>query len=68
MNIIAKNPTAKGKAVRTAGGLTVIEAGKSLTLDADWTDEELARYTKAGLVISEVKEAKAKPAPTKAKD
>lgn len=51
-----KNPTSKGKAVRHAGGLEVITSGKTRTFEnVDWSEEDVARYEAAGLVLTEVK-------------
>lgn len=56
-----KNPTFKSKAVREAGGFTIIKPGKSATVDANWSDLEVDRYRAAGLEFGEVGEAKADP-------
>ncbi|WP_422073898.1 hypothetical protein [Tranquillimonas rosea] len=52
------NPTSRKKAVRAAGGFTVVEPGGKATIDAEWTEGELARYERAGL---KVKQASAAP-------
>lgn len=46
------NPTGKGKAVREAGGLTVIKPGEKTGIEASWSDEDLARYEAAGLKVT----------------
>ena len=43
------NPTTKAKAVRIAGGHSIVDAGKSKEMDLDLTDDEGLRYVAAGL-------------------
>ncbi|OAN71096.1 hypothetical protein A8B82_21115 [Sulfitobacter sp. EhC04] len=57
MKVTVENPTGKSKAVRIPGDLHVILPGKKVSLDVDWSDEQRAKYERAGLVI---KDAKAK--------
>ena len=54
-----RNPTFKSKAVREAGGFTIIKPGASATVKADWPDLEVERYKAAGLKLSKKGEAKA---------
>lgn len=62
MNTVeVKNPTLKSKAVREAGGFTVIKPGKTAKVEADWSDTELDRYRSAGLQITKAGAAKADP-------
>lgn len=59
-----ENPTGKSKAVREAGGLTIIKPGKKASVEADWSDAEVARYEAAGLKIAKATgQAKAEPKP-----
>lgn len=51
-----ENPTGKSKAVREAGGLTVIKPGKKVSVEAIWSDAERARYEAAGLYITTAQE------------
>lgn len=62
MAYLVSNPTMKGKAVRAAGGLAVIPAGKAQEFDEAWAPDLIARYEAAGLVVKEAAKAKPKPA------
>lgn len=53
--VIVKNPTFKTKAVRETGGFTVIKPGKSVKVDAIWSDLEVERYKAAGLEFGKAK-------------
>jgi hypothetical protein len=57
MKVTVENPTSKSKAVRVPGDQHVILPGKKASLDVDWSDDQRAKYERAGLVI---KDAKAK--------
>lgn len=72
MSIVkVKNPTAKTKAIRIAGGHHLIEPGKtSPKLEVDFRDGERERYEDAGLKFTDIEEEKTvekgddkKPAP-----
>lgn len=50
MALTIENPTHRAKAIRDAGGLTVIKPESKVTVDA-LDDEARQRYEAAGLVI-----------------
>lgn len=50
-----KNPTPKKKAVRAAGGILVINPGKSEKVSEDWSEGDVAKYEAAGLEVKESK-------------
>lgn len=56
-----KNPTRKAKAVREAGGLTIIKSGGKATVDANWSETYVAQLEKAGLQIKAQKGGDEKP-------
>lgn len=58
MKVSVENPTSKSKAVRIPGDLHVIPPGKKASLDVDWSDNQRAKYERAGLVIKEAKKNK----------
>ena len=68
MMMTVKNPTAKKKAVRIAGGFEVINPGKSADVDCVFSDDEKARYESAGLVFREKGEKPVKQEPVTKKD
>ena len=43
------NPTGRKKAVRVTGGHEIIAPGKSATIEAKLTEDEMKRYKAAGL-------------------
>jgi len=49
--VTVHNPTNKTKAVRIAGGHTIVKPGDKAKIDVNFTDEEGDRYVKAGLVF-----------------
>ena len=58
MKYAVENPTYKSKAVREAGGLTIIKPGETKSVEAEWTNAEIERYEKAGCVIKKGSAAK----------
>lgn len=52
LRLNVSNPTGRKKAVREAGGLTIIGLGETVSVLANWTEEEAVRYETAGLVLS----------------
>lgn len=61
MMYLVSNPTHRGKAVRSAGGLLTVAAGTTASIDADWDPELVAKYRAAGLEVVSAEEGETTP-------